>query len=416
MKTKTLVITGIAAAVLAVGGGLAYANATSRPSVSVAVVTSGELTATVSASGSVQSAHTAGVYAPAAGTIATLLVADGDRVAAGDELAKLDPAPLKLAVAQAKAGVSAAVAQLDAVNRGVPAAIDRSAANAALSAARSQVSTAQKNYAAYLSEYHNASSAEQDAMRATLRTLKTAKATANAALKSAQAGLSQLSRAARVGLARTAASDAAAAARRALDVAQSHLAHATLVAPFTGTVQVPAAVEPGAGVAPGVAVFTVTDPAKLRFDAAVSETDIAAIAADQTASVTLDAFDTPFVGTVTRVHGDAQTAGTGGVTFTVEVSLDPGDQRVFAGMSGSADIATQTVTDALLVPVEAVLTRGDAPVVFVVGGDSVAHSRSVEVGVTTDSSAQITSGLAEGERVVTVGAGTLTDGQQVQLS
>ena len=416
MKRKTLVTTGIvAAAVVALGGGYAYSVANSRPEVGTAVVERAELTATVSASGSLAAAHTSGVYAPVAGTIAKLEVADGDTVAKGDTLATLSTGTLKLAVAQAKAAVSAAGAQLDAVNRGVPAAIDRSAGNAALTAARSQVSTAAKNYAAYLDDYRDASKAERARMSSTLRNLKTAKSTANAALKAAESGLHQLSVAARVGLARTAAKDAAKAAERALDLAQANLDKAELAAPFNGTVTFHGTVEKGSGVTPGVPVFTVTDPAQLEFRALVNETDIAGVAKDQTATVTLDAFEQPFVGKVTRVHGDAETTSTGSVAFEVEVAIETGDTRALSGMSGSVELATESIPDALVVPVAAVQTRGTARTVFVVGDDSIVHAREVTVGVTTDASLQILSGLSAGDRVVTTGAATLTDGQQVRV-
>ncbi|HOC13931.1 MAG TPA: efflux RND transporter periplasmic adaptor subunit [Propionicimonas sp.] len=415
MNRKTLVTTGIAAAaVLALGAGYAYSVTNSRPEVETAIAEHAELTATVSASGTLAPAHTAGVYPSAAATIAKVTVADGDTVEKGEVLATLATGPLKLAVAQARAAASAAEAQLDAVNRGVPAAIDRSAANAALSAARSQVSTAAKNYSAYLADYRDASNAERAKMRPTLRSLKTAKSTANAALKGAESGLHQLSVAARVGLARTAANDARKAADRALDLAQANLDHAELTAPFAGVVSFVGTVEKGAGATPGVPVFRLVDPTRLEFQAMVNETDIAGITTDQDATVSLDAFDQPFTGKVTRVHSQSETTSTGTVAFRVDVAIESSDSGALSGMSGSVELATESIPDALVVPVAAVQTRGTGRTVFVVDADSVAHAREVEVGLSTDTSVQIISGLSEGDRVVTTGAAALSDGQQVR--
>ncbi len=415
MKRKTIVATGIAAAVVvALGGGYAYSAATNRPLVGTSQAAVAPLSVTVSASGSLVAAHSAGVYPPAAGTLASVKVHDGDQVKAGDTLAVMAKGTLQLAVAQAKAAHTAAQAQLEAVNNGVPRAIDRSAANAALSAARSQVSTAKKNYAAYLDDYRNASPDEQDAMRSTLRTLNTARSTANAALKAAEASLDQLSVAGRVALARTAANQSVSATAKALSIAEDNLAGATLTAPFDGTVVIHGTVEKGAGLTPGVAPFTVVDPSRMEFEAQVNETDISTVEKAQTATVTLDAFDNPFTGKVTRVQASPVTTSTGTIAFPVRVSLTAGQDRLFQGMSGSADIEVKSIPDALTVPIEAVLTNGDSKTVFVLGADGVAHARAVTIGASTDTAAQVLTGLSAGDQVVTTGASALSDGQRVR--
>lgn len=415
MKRKTIVAIGIAAAVvLALGGGYAYSVANTRPLVGVAQAKLAPLGVTVSASGSLVAGHSRGVFAPAAGTLAKVLVHDGDAVAEGDVLAVMDATTLKLARAQAQAAHSAALAQQAAVSNGVPTAVDRAAANSALSAARSQVSTAKKNYAAYLDDYHKAAPADRAAMRSTLRTLKAAKASAGAALKTAKASLAKLSVAGRVGLARTAAARSVSATALALQLAQNNLAAAELTAPFAGTVTETGTVEAGSGVAPGVPVFTVVDPTRMEFEAQISETDIAQVVKGQPATVTLDAFAEPFPGTVTRVQASPVTTPTGTVAFPARISLQPGTARLFRGMSGSADVEVKSIPDALTVPVESVLTSGDAKTVLVLGADQVAHVRKVTVGASTDTSVQILSGLTAGEQVVTTGASTTSDGQSVR--
>ena len=342
-----------------------------------------------------------------------LYVLDGDRVRAGATLAVMAKGPLRLAVAQARAAHTSARAQLAAVNNGVPSAIQHSAANAALSAARSQVSTANRNYAAYLADYRDSSSAERKAMRSTLRTLDTAKATANSSLKSAQAALDTLSVAGRVSLARSAANQAVQATEKALSIADDNLAAATLTAPFAGTVTLNGTVEKGSGLTPGVAPFTIVDATRMQFEAQVFESDIAAVRTDQPATTTLDAFTESFTGAVVRVQARPVTTGTGTVAFPVRVSLDAGQARLFQGMSGSVDIEVESIPQALTVPIESVLTSGETKRVFVLDAADVAHATPVSIGASTDTAAQVLSGLSAGDRVVTTGASTLTDGQRV---
>jgi len=415
MKRRTIIATGIGTAVvLAVAGGYAYSAANSAALVGVAQAAVAPMTVTASASGSLVSAHSAGVYPPTAGTVAKVLVAEGDSVKAGEPLAEMATGPLKLAVAQARAALSAARAQGEAVSNGLPSAIDRAAAGAALSAARSQVSTAAKNYQSFHADYHAASSAERHSMLLTLRTLRTAKAQASAALRAAQAALGKLTVASRVSLARTAVAQGITAASQALKLAERNLARAELTAPFDGTVTVHGTVEKGSGLTPGIAAFTIVDPSRMEFEAAVNETDIAGVARGQAATVTLDAFAEGFAGKVTRVQVSPETTSTGGVAFPVRISLEAGQSRLFQGMSGAVDIAVKSIPDALTVPIESVLTRGATKSVFLLGPDDVVRARTVTVGESTDTAAQILSGLTAGDTVVTTGASGLSDGQRVR--
>ena len=415
MKRRTLLTTGIAAAVvLALSGGYAWSRANDRPLVGVSAATVAPLSVTVSASGSLVAARSAGVYPPTVGTLASVKVHDGDFAKAGDTLAVMAKGKLKLAVAQAKAAHSAALAQQEAVDKGVPSAVERSAANAALSAARSQVSTARLNYADFLDDFRNASRDERQAMAATLRSLRTAQLTATATLQAAEASLGRLSAAGRVAMARTAAAHAVIATATALATAENDLAAAELTAPFAGTVTVHGTVEKGSGVTPGVAVFTVVDPKRMEFEAAVNQTDIAAVARKQAATVALDAFTDIFTGTVTRVQASPVTSSTGTIAFPVRVSVRAGQSHLFQGMSGSADIEVQSIPDALTVPVEAVLSSGETKSVFLLGEDGVVLTRRVTIGASTDTAAQVLTGLSPGDQVVTTGASGLADGQRVR--
>lgn len=417
MKRRTIIATSIAAAaILALGGGYAYSVSNDRPTVGVATVSKTELSLSVSATGSLVAARTAGVYAPAVGTLAAVKVHDGDTVKQGQTLAIMSRGTLRLALAEAKAGYTAAQAEQEAVANGVPSAIERTAANSALSAARSAVSTANKNYRSYLSDFRDAESSERRAMRRTLRDLRTAKATARANLRAAQASLSRLSITGRVGLARQATAQGVKAADRALRLARNNLDQAVLKAPFDGTVSFNGTVEKGSGVAPGVAPLTVTDPSRMQFEAAVFETDIAKVSAQQAATVTLDAFADSFDGAVVRVQSSPETTSTGTVAFPVRISVEAGESRLFAGMSGSAEIAVEKISDALTVPVEAVLTTGTTKTVFVLGADDRVSSQEVRVGASTDTAAEILSGLSAGDQVITSGASSLSDGQQVRVS
>ena len=68
---------------------------------------------------------------------------------------------------------------------------------------------------------------------------------------------------------------------------------------------------------------------------------------------------------------------------------------------------------AVAVPVDALVPDGEGYRVFVVDSGGIAHARSVTVGARTEALAEITSGLAAGETVVTRGAYGVEDGARI---
>lgn len=103
---------------------------------------------------------------------------------------------------------------------------------------------------------------------------------------------------------------------------------------------------------------------------------------------------------------------------TVQVwveTANPGE-RMKPGVSVHAAMVANTIQDAVVVPVAALLAAEDGgSQVIVVGGDNVAHVRKVEAGVRDGDKVQIVNGLKPGEQVVIVGGLGLEDGAKVRL-
>src|SRR5215470_678511 len=106
---------------LAVGGGFwAYQSVASEPAAAsattgqqrVVAVTQGEVSATVSATGSVQSASTASATFATSGTVTEIRVKVGDTVKKNQILAKVDPTDSKAKLSTAEDNLTAAQASL----------------------------------------------------------------------------------------------------------------------------------------------------------------------------------------------------------------------------------------------------------------------------------------------------------------
>ena len=98
---------------------------------------------------------------------------------------------------------------------------------------------------------------------------------------------------------------------------------------------------------------------------------------------------------------DAGTVSQGVVSYTVTIIPDVANDSVKGGMTVTADIITSVTSDALVVPSTAVKSdsSGGNYVQILTNGSPV--SQTVVVGMSNDSYTQITSGLTEGQKVVT---------------
>ncbi|HEY5433003.1 MAG TPA: efflux RND transporter periplasmic adaptor subunit, partial [Coriobacteriia bacterium] len=423
--SKGRIIAGVVvlAVIGAVVAGVWYSSAASATSVTVARVTSETLGVIVTASGKVEAAHKSDVYPPTAGLVVSVDVSDGDAVKAGDKLAQMDRAPLLLQVKQASSALKGARAQLDAVNKGVPAAIDRSAAAASINAALSAYDAAHAAYATYHDAFVSAGSPAS--MEATDTQLSISSKQAYAALQAAKSGRSKLTTISKVSLARSSAQSAVDSASYALKLAQDTLDKATLTSPIDGIVVFNAVGAPGsdgttpkasvgAALAPGSAPFTVVDLTALNFNAQIDEADVAKVKSSMSAKVSLDAFtSTTFPGRVSAIRATAIQTTTGGIAFPVLVAIDPTTQRLLLGMSGSVDIEVNAVSGALTIPIEAVLDDSGKKYVFVVKADKVKRVE-ITTGALTDTRAQVLTGLSAGDTVATNNLTALKDGMTVR--
>ena len=100
-------------------------------------------------------------------------------------------------------------------------------------------------------------------------------------------------------------------------------------------------------------------------------------------------------------------------TFTTYVEIENPDFRLKPGLSGFARVR-RTAKDVLAVPSIAIMNpSGEQASVFVVDGTSHAKLRKVHSGIVVDAMMEITSGLKEGEKVVTVGQLYLKENDKV---
>ncbi len=194
-------------------------------------------------------------------------------------------------------------------------------------------------------------------------------------------------------------------AKLQLAKAQTQLAGTTITAPMNGTVT---AVNGKVGdtVDSASALITLQDLEQPQVQVNIDETDLENFAAGCAASVTFDSLPgETFPGTVTQVSPVLVTVNSSsmvqGLVDLQKKQISSG-KSLSVGMTASVDVTCKQVKNALIAPLQAIYEPAGQPAyVYVLNAQGQPEKRNVVVGLTTIASAEITSGLSEGERIIT---------------
>jgi multidrug efflux pump subunit AcrA (membrane-fusion protein) len=198
-----------------------------------------------------------------------------------------------------------------------------------------------------------------------------------------------------------------ATAQAALDAAQQAVTGSSMVAPADGLI-IAVNILPGVNAPSSYAIEMSIGP--MVATASFAEADITKLSVGQAATVSVTAAGTNVVGVLTQIVPSATTSTTSGgfgaqttvVAYAVTVTLTDPPATVFAGMTASITVTTATVANAIRVPATALSGSSTAGyTVEVVAGDGTVSTVTVQVGLVTSTYAQVTSGLTEGQTVVT---------------
>jgi HlyD family secretion protein len=188
----------------------------------------------------------------------------------------------------------------------------------------------------------------------------------------------------------------------------------------------------GSGFSQGTDLMTVADLGKMEAIIDVDENDVVLVSIGDTAKIQLDAFkNITYNGVVTQIANSAKTTGLGTqeevVNFAIKIALNDFNAQVRPGMSCNADIEVETKDNVLSIPIQSVTARSEeAPtalespaaggevlagktvkkkqakpkeVVFLVDKGTVAM-KEVKIGISDNEFIEVTSGLKEGDEVV----------------
>jgi len=147
-------------------------------------------------------------------------------------------------------------------------------------------------------------------------------------------------------------------------------------------------------------LLSITNQANPIISVDVSESDIAKIQNNQAATITLDSIsDKTFTGKVVGVNKTGSVS-SGVTNYPIMVQFDTLPDGVLPNMSATAGIIIQTKTDVLTVPSAAISGSGDQTTIQILFNNQP-QTKNVQTGISSDTDTEITSGLNEGDAVIT---------------
>jgi HlyD family secretion protein len=188
------------------------------------------------------------------------------------------------------------------------------------------------------------------------------------------------------------------AAQLALERTRSDVADATLVAPFDGVV---AAVNVTAGeIAPtGVPALSLLSYNGFHITVSVDEIDVAKLSTGLPVEVTVDAFSGQVLGGTVERIGPSAELNQGAASYPVVITLDPTETPIRAGMSATALVLVDELSDQLLIPNWVVRIDQTTGQTYVQREIAEAQIERVDVrlGVRYGGYSQVLSGVDEGD-------------------
>jgi multidrug efflux pump subunit AcrA (membrane-fusion protein) len=194
--------------------------------------------------------------------------------------------------------------------------------------------------------------------------------------------------------------------------ADAQLSYTEIRSPIDGVVT-DRPLYPGEMAAAGTPLLTVMDTSSVIARAHIPQEQAALLKLGDKATITVPGEEDPIEGKVTVVSPALDPNST---TVEVWVQAKNPKGRLRPGTSVQISMLSRTIPNAVVIPSAALLTAPDGGnYVMLAGSDNRAHQKTVKTGVRQGDDVQILDGIAEGDRVVASGAYGLPDNTRIRV-
>ncbi|RXH57219.1 putative Co/Zn/Cd efflux system membrane fusion protein [Granulicella sibirica] len=194
--------------------------------------------------------------------------------------------------------------------------------------------------------------------------------------------------------------------------AEAQVSYSEIRSPITGIVT-DRPLFPGETVTSGSTLITVMDTSSLLAKVHLSQTVAQRLKVGDEASVIVPGADDPVPAKISLV---SPALDPGSTTVEVWLRVANGSGTYKAGTPVRTSIAGRSVEKAVKIPLTAILTGQDGTKsVMVIGPDSAAHKKAVQLGINDGDDVEVTQGLTVADTVITTGSYGLDEGAKVKV-
>ena len=195
-------------------------------------------------------------------------------------------------------------------------------------------------------------------------------------------------------------------------VAEAQVSYSEIRSPINGVVT-DRPLFAGETASSGSTLLTVMDTSSLLAKVHLAQTVAQRLNVGDDASVLIPGMDDPVPAKVSLI---SPALDPGSTTVEVWLRVDNKAGKYKAGTPVRISIAGRSVPQAIKIPLSAILTGQDgSKSVMVVGPDSLAHMKAVQLGISDGKDVQVEQGLNRSQMVITTGAYGLDDGTKVTI-
>jgi RND family efflux transporter MFP subunit len=198
-------------------------------------------------------------------------------------------------------------------------------------------------------------------------------------------------------------------AKANLEEARVYHGFAQVKAPISGIIT-EKKIEPGSMATVGIPLYTIEDTSQFKVEAALDERLMKKVSPGMTAYVLFNKTDEKLTGRITKVVPSIDTASR---TFLIEITLQ--DKSLRTGSYGKI-LIPEGKKEALLIPVKSIVERGQLTGVFVVDDKGIITYRLIKAGKMYDGQAEVLSGLTKGESIIISGVEKAIEGGMVKTA
>jgi multidrug efflux pump subunit AcrA (membrane-fusion protein) len=203
------------------------------------------------------------------------------------------------------------------------------------------------------------------------------------------------------------------AAKARYDATLAQLSYSEIRSPIAGVIA-DRPLYAGEMASPGSPLLTVVSVSRVIARANVPVSQAASLKVGDTSTIAQTEAGIELNGKVSVVSPAVDPNST---TVEVWVEADNPGEKLKPGATVRVSILAETIRNAIVIPTVALLPSDEGGVqVMVVGADSAAHQKKVDLGVRETDKVQVLKGLDVGEKVITGGGVGLDDGAKVRIA